>query len=318
MGFVLVLSGATFARVASTSGATGASWTTPSTKDSYVPAVRSGRWLLELRQRGLQVTALAIAALDRRTIYVGIRSDGVFKSTDGGRSWRRAGLRHQPVQSLVVDPETSDTVYAGEGDLFKSIDGGKSWHKIRSPNPKVGIDGIAVDPKRSNTIFVATTYGCTACDVSGLFKTTDGGRSWRDSAAYLEGGAGAVVIDPANSQHLYAEINVGLEASTNGGKTWRLISRQPHGGVYALALDPRVPHTLYVGTDNGVVKTTDGGRSWQRASGGLPKRPTVSALAVEPDQPHTILAAVSSGTKSGVYRSLDGGHTWKQLYWQLR
>jgi len=278
---------------------------------------------------GSNVTALAIATLDPHTIYVGTASGGLFKSTDSGMSWRRAdaGLPRRPVGALDVDPENSNTVYAGvaraavlksQPDLFKSVDGGKSWGQIRSPNLYVGIVSVAVDPKRPATIYAGTDAGCSACDLTGLFKTRDGGRSWKPSSAYLEGSASLVVIDPSNAQHLYAKLDGGLEASENGGKAWRLTFRQPHGVVYALALDPRSPQALYIGTDDGVVKTEDAGHSWQRANNGLPKGPTASALAIEPDRRHAILAAVSSTTRNGVFRSTDGGHTWKQLPWHVR
>jgi photosystem II stability/assembly factor-like uncharacterized protein len=201
--------------------------------------------------------------------------------------------------------------------LYKSVNGGKSWRQIGSPNPFVGIEGIAVDPKRGQTIYAGSDDGCTGCDLTGLFKSLDGGRSWQVSQAYLEGSGSLVLIHPANTQHLFADGDPGFETSTNGGKTWHRTPRQPHGGVFALALDPLNPQILFVGTDTGLVKSTDAGRSWQRADSGLPKKSLVSALAVEPDQLHTILAVVSSGTRNGVFKSADGGRTWQQLDWQL-
>jgi len=216
------------------------------------------RW--EAANRGLgrlSVRQLAINPTHPATMYAATGDpygDGVFKTTDGGRTWVRSGLAHYFVDAVAVDPRTPDTVYAAYWDpmfandpeevFARSTDGGRSW---RYPKPGVStayISSFAIDRRGTASIYAATRRG--------ILRSTNGGRNWR-----LAGppGVSAIEIDPLKANTVYAASQSrGLFRSVNGGRTW---SRYGHGlkarMIYSLAISSR-SHLLYVGTDAGVYR----------------------------------------------------------------
>jgi len=291
------------------------------------------------------VGALAIAASDPNVIYVGtgeasIRSDitygaGVFKSTDGGAHWRSLGLadtRH--IGKILVDPRNPDVVlvaalghtYGPNPDrgVFRSTDGGRSWTKVLYQNPDIGAIDLAADPGDPAVVYAAMyqarrtpweQYPPDEGPGSGLYKSTDGGATWKpitghglpagplgriglavgrggrvyaligarmEAGLYRSDDAGEtwqlagsdprltsrswyfcrVTVDPQNPDVVYAP-NVALLQSTDGGKTFTVLKGQPGGDDYhELWVDPRNPAHAIVGSDQGAVITVDGGRTW--------------------------------------------------------
>jgi photosystem II stability/assembly factor-like uncharacterized protein len=189
------------------------------------------------------------------SVYAGTW-DGLFKSGDGGRHWRR--LRPGPiiVRAFAFDPRKPATVYAADGGLLKSVDAGKNWRRLRPP---IGVDCIAVDPKSPSTIYVGG--GNVA---PGLARSRDGGRTWQLLTRRRPRPAVVVLaIDPSNPAIVYAGDKAGrVLKTTDDGRTWHpgddLGSR-----INALAIDPRMPSTIYAGNAEGVFRSTDAGASWR-------------------------------------------------------
>ena len=297
------------------------------------------------------VGALAIAASDPNVIYVGtgeasVRSDitygaGVFKSTDGGAHWRSLGLADtRYIGKILIDPRNPDVVlvaalghaYGPNPDrgVFRSTDGGRSWTKVLYQNPDIGAIDLAADPGDPAVVYAAMyqarrtpweQYPPDEGSGSGLYKSTDGGATWKPITGHglpagplgriglavgrggrggrggrvyaligarTEGGlyrsddagetwqlAGSdprltsrnwyfcrVTVDPQNSDVVYVP-NVALLQSTDGGKTFTVLKGQPGGDDYhELWVDPRNPAHMIVGSDQGAVIALDGGRTW--------------------------------------------------------
>lgn len=182
----------------------------------------------------------------------------------------------------------------------------------------------AVDPQNPQTVYANTIDYADFAVVSGratesgVFKSTDGGITWRVAGRGLPyaGDAGlasprdtsALTLDPLDPDTLYAYgEGPGLFKSTNGGATWRSGSL-PGSSVDALALHPERPATLYAGTDEGIYKSTNAGASWRPVNAGL-SHTNVDALAIDPQHPQTVYA----GTDSGLFRSTDGGRSWRSF-----
>jgi photosystem II stability/assembly factor-like uncharacterized protein len=215
-----------------------------------------------------------------KTLYAGDGiNGGVFKSTDGGATWRTAGLKGQGVNALAIVSD-GRVVYAGTGrPVFKSTDAGASWVKVG----RVGtsIDDLTLDPRNPHTIYAINTILHPA-----VFKSLDGGTSWRRlvGTEFVQ----TLVPDPRNPRLLYAGTVSGLMMSSNGGASWRTDGLND---VEALALDPQNPRTVYAGTMDGLYTSTDSGKTWRRLD--LAQQ-YVHALAIDPSG-HLLYAGTDDG-----------------------
>jgi photosystem II stability/assembly factor-like uncharacterized protein len=268
--------------------------------------------------RSTPFVSLAIAATDPQTVYAG-SGLGVFKTTDGGASWRAVNeglfgkenayermrrLEEGYVQTLVVDARDPETVYAGTGrrgpGLFKTTNGGASWQRVRAE----GV--VAVDPNDRETIYAGGDE--TAEGSAHIYKSTDAGNTWRSVGPQLQNApADQLVIDPQDSQTLYASSAYGVRKSVDGGRTWRAVNL-PGEWVEAFAIDPQRSTTLYLGMDAGIFKSRDGGRSWRVLHAGRAARSSVGVLAIAPSSSATLYAG-SRG--AGVLKSSDSGRSWQ-------
>ena len=227
-------------------------------KMSMPPGVEGRDWAV----------SLALHPRNPQVIYAGT-DDRVYKSADAGASWRKV-LTARRVYAIALDPKQPATVYAGSGGgVFKSTDAGRSW-KARSvglfPNETPNghnlaegfIHAIVVNSRHPQTLYLGSQRG--------VFKSTDGARTWRRlRSAGLGGLVSSLVIDPERPQTLYAENKVpGLFKTTNGGGRWLRVGPRGSGNVSALTLDPTDPDTIYAGMFAGAkaFKSTDGGRTW--------------------------------------------------------
>jgi hypothetical protein len=197
------------------------------------------------------------------TLYAGTES-GVFKSTNGGESWRAAnsGLDNNPlslipIKALAVDPVTPSTLYAGTNSYTYP----GTWRYIRGA----------------------------------IFKSTNRGETW--SRVY-DGNTDftSLAIDPITPATLYAGTSdQGVLKSTNGGKTWSVVNTGlTHNDAGVLAIDPIIPATLYVGTTHGVFKSIDSGGHWSAFNPGLATT-EVRVLVIDPVTPSTLYAGTSGG-----------------------
>lgn len=250
-----------------------------------------------------RVTAIAIQPDNPLQIYIGAASGGVWRSVDGGVKWKPI-FDEQAIQSvgaLALDPHNPDIIWVGTGEgnprnsmssgngIFKSIDGGKSWQKMGLENTFI-IHRIIPDPTNSNIVFVAamgTAWGTNK--ERGVYKTTDGGKSWK-KVLYVNDktGAAELVMDPKNPNKLIA----GMWEYRRW--PWFFKSGGPGSGMYI---------------------TYDGGKNWIKRTDkdGLPKGELGRmGLAIAPSDPKTIYALIEA-KKNALYKSTDGGFKWKKI-----
>ncbi len=250
------------------------------------------------------------------------------------------------VNTIAVHPKDEKIIYAGysAGGLYKTIDGGQNWLPLMEDQRFLAIGVIAIDPKNPEIVYVGTgDPNVTAYPFlgDGLYKTTDGGRTWQNLGLSETRIITSIVINPQNPQI----INVGTLGlpfernnqrgayrSSDGGKTWRqtlFVSNQ--AGIIDIELDPSNPNVLYaaswdrirtnketvvVGPNAHVYKSTDGGINWLLLGGGLPTGPMSRiGLAIDPQQPQTVYALYSGADKriDNIYRSRDGGQNWRAV-----
>ena len=243
-------------------------------------------------------------------LYVGAASGGVWKSTDGGTTYTPV-FDKQPVQSIgdiAIDPSNHETVWVGTGEswtrnsvsigdgIYKSTDGGETWTNMGLKGSE-RISKIIIDPKDSNTVY-ACAPGKLWSDSAdrGLYKTTDGGKSWTLvlKGRNLSTGCSSLAMDPKNPDVLFA----GMWDFRRKGWTFR------SGGE-----SPTAPSA------SGMFRSSDGGKSWteitDQANKGFPVKPYGRiAVAVAPSNPSIIYSLVES-PHSALYRSDDGGKTWQ-------
>ena len=258
---------------------------------------------------GGSIWALAVAP--NNDVFAATLDAGVFKSANGGRSWRHLTIAPSAtrVDALAVAPGEPQTVYAGSGGgVFKSTDGGATWQAANGRLFDGATDSrehrmlegfvysLVVDPRDAETVYAGTWS-------AGLLKTTNGGASWQ---RLDPGPIGSMVLDPSDPETIYlgSGAESGVSMSTDGGRTWQSTGLRGTD-VGALAVDPEHPEILYAGTAKGLLKTSDGGATWR--AGGL--KGYVTGVKIDPERPTTLYAA----TSSGVHRSRDGGRTWRAL-----
>jgi photosystem II stability/assembly factor-like uncharacterized protein len=269
-------------------------------------------------------SSVAVDPRDGRTVYV-VGGSGVFKTTDGGETWRHAdsgleSLESRYVIDLAIDQHDPATLYAATaGGVFKSTDAATSW---RRTGLERGAVTVLIDPRDSNTLYAAA-------DVSGVFKSSDGGQTWRrlfqdDLERFY-----ALAINPKNASTVYAGAGSGVFRSDDG-EHFGLPVRQHglfldesgdeskhrlyEGFVTTLAINPMAPSTLYLGCDYGVFKTTNAALSWRRMSHGLvgttSRYRPVASLALDARHPRTLYAGLYPG---GVFKTTNGGRHWRLL-----
>jgi photosystem II stability/assembly factor-like uncharacterized protein len=238
----------------------------------------------------------------------------IYKTTNGGRSWRALGVIGQPV---AVSPSGPPTVYAaaagrgGTSRLLRTVDGGRSWQPADSGLPPTYLWALAFDPTTPEAVYAAMGQ-------RGVFESSDGGAKWRRVRVALAYRAvTAIAVDPARPQTIYAGTDAGVIKSLDRGLSWRLVNATMGGHgrdrnymqVTALLVDPRDSRTVHASTDcAGVFKSSDGGHGWAPANAGLhPQCGWSYALALNPRAPRIVYAA---DRVRGVLESLDGGARW--------
>ena len=260
--------------------------------------------------------------------------DGVYKTLDGGKSWKNVGLKaSEHVGKIVVDPKAPDTVYVaaqgplwsagGDRGLYKTTDGGKSWKAVLTVSENTGVSDLWMDP-RDPSVLYATSYqrrrhvwGMVHGGPEGaIWKTTDAGATWRKlekGIPKVDLGRIGLAVSPSDPDVLTALVEAsdpkdrGTYRSTDRGESWsRVGDYSAQGPQYyqELVPDPKNSHRLYsLDTYNQV--TEDGGKSWKRL-GEKAKHVDNHALWIDPaDTDHLI-----NGNDGGVYESFDRGATW--------
>ena len=260
-----------------------------------------------------RIATLAATHVDGRlTIYVGAASGGVWKSTNGGTTYKPV-FDKQPVQSIgavTIDPTNSKVIWVGTGEswmrnsvslgdgVYKSIDGGENWTNMGLKTSE-HIVKILVDPTASNTVYVCVPGKLFSdSDDRGVYKTIDGGKTWTKilAGANASTGCSMMSMDPQSPKTLYA----GMWDFRRKGWTFR------SGGD-----GPDAP------SGSGLFKTTDGGATWgpldDKSAKGLPPKPWGRvAVTVAPSKPNVVYAFIEAvPPRNALYRSDDGGVTWE-------
>ncbi|MDE3153371.1 MAG: hypothetical protein KGL93_14090 [Gemmatimonadota bacterium] len=250
--------------------------------------------------RGGRVTTVTGVPSEPRTFYMGSTGGGVWKTTDAGASWQNVSDGYFAVASMgaiEVSRSNPNVVYAGTGSskirsnvsigrgVYKSTDAGHTWTFIGLE--KVGqISAIRVDPTNPDVVFVAALGNPFVPNVDrGVFKSVDGGRTWR-KVLYVSDSTGAADLElqPGNPDVVFATMWHGQR------KPWTIVSGAYEGGIY---------------------KSTDGGENWTKLGGGLPNQLFGRAnVAISNAMPNRVYALIEAKPGGGLYRSEDAGATW--------
>lgn len=258
-------------------------------------------------------------------LYVGTIGEGLFRSLDGGISFRRAceGMFVEcHVRALAVHPQHSATLYLGsELGLFVSRDGAESWTKLPAPLDGLQVWSLWIGPQQPEILIVGT------CP-SRLFRTDDGGLTWSEATAKLERECPrllwtrvtCIVGAPDDPNLLWAGVEIdGVHQSRDGGCTWQAIgsglsSRDIHALVVLPAQSGK-PHRLLAATNNDLNLSDDGGATWRPLQIGQAMPWSYCRTLIQPcGRPEAILLGngdAPPGTAGVIGRSLDGGQTWR-------
>jgi photosystem II stability/assembly factor-like uncharacterized protein len=295
---------------------------------------------------------LAVAPSDPNIIYVGSgeglqrpdlsTGDGIYKSTDGGKTWRNVGLRDaQQIGSVIIDPKDPNRVFVAslghpygpneERGVYRSTDGGATWRRVLYKDENTGAIQVAFDPTNSQIVYADLwagrqgpwENGAWQGPESGLFKSTDGGDTWKkltNGLPTFEQGLGRIGFDisRSNQKVLYATVDAnpqqgGVYRSDDAGESWRKISGDTRlwgrGSDFAeIKIHPKNPETVFV-ANIGSYKSTDGGKAWTGFKG-APGGDDYHRLWINPDNPDIMIF----GADQGATITVNGGETWSSWY----
>ncbi|MBP6823675.1 MAG: glycosyl hydrolase, partial [Acidobacteria bacterium] len=289
------------------------------------------------------VGAIAVSESDPNTVYVGMgeacirgnfsHGDGVYKSTDAGKTWKRVGLEDSRIVSRIrIHPKNPDLVFVAalghaagtneERGVFRSKDGGKTWERKLFKSNKAGAVDLSMDPSNPNVLFAAiweakrTPYSLESGGPdSGLWKSTDGGDTWTDisrNPGLPKGTLGriGVTVSPADSDRIYAIVEAndgGVFRSNDAGATWSKVNegrnlRQRAWYYTHIFADPKNADTMYV-LNTGLYKSIDGGRTYTALN---PPHGDNHDLWIAPDDPNRMI----NSNDGGANVSFNGGVSW--------
>ncbi len=271
---------------------------------------------MTIRLPKLIVLAAFLFALSPIGATLAFATDSTSEAlADPGRysqDWRNNGPPGGDVRSLVVDPNNPDRFYFGtlDGQLYTSADGGKSWEFLYNFNrPKLFVDHIIVDPRDSMTLYVAAHRHK---EPGGFFKSTDGGRKWRESPELKNEALHSLTQSESNPNVLIAGTFNGIFRSDNSGESWTQLPTYDTQGlvhVESLAIDPRTPNIIYAGTFYLPYKTIDGGQTWKSIKNGIIDDSDIFAIDIDPRDPNHVIASACSG----IYETKNGGGNWAKV-----
>ena len=289
------------------------------------------------------VGAVAVSATNPDIIYIGtgetefrgniMQGDGVYKSIDGGKTWKNIGLKNtQSISRVRVHPTNPDIVYVSalghafgpneDRGVFKTIDGGKTWNKVLYVNEKAGAEDLVIDPQNPEIIYTSiwevyrTPYKMWAdVGTSALYKSNDGGANWKiisknPGMPKVVGKIG-VAVSPVESNRVWAIVESpegGLYRSEDGGENWKLVNnerklRQRAFYYSRIVADPKDKNTVY-GLNVNFYKSTDGGVSFKTEIK-VPHGDNHD-LWIDPTEP----MRMATSNDGGGSVSINGGLTW--------
>jgi photosystem II stability/assembly factor-like uncharacterized protein len=330
----------------------------------YMAAVNGGVWkttdfgntwnpIFDDQPTG-SVGALAVSPSDPNVLYVGsgeglqrpdlATGDGIYKSTDAGKTWTHLGLRDaQQIAAIIVDPKDSNRLFVAavghpygpnaERGVFRSTDGGQTFGKVLYKDENTGAADLAFDPANPQTVYAVLWAARVApwevrsgasfiTAGSGIFKSADGGTNWRPLTKGLptaEDGLGriGIAVAPSEPRRIYASVeaskNGGVYVSNDGGESWKLVNpdhriggRGP--GAMGIAVAPDNPDVIYV-ANTASWKSSDGGKTFVGFKG-APGGDDYQRIWINPENSQIIAMSSDQGTVI----SVNGGESWSTWY----
>jgi photosystem II stability/assembly factor-like uncharacterized protein len=276
-------------------------------------------------------------ALHRPDLSVG---DGIYKSIDAGKTWTHLGLRDgQQIAQVAVDPKNPDRIFVAvaghpygpneERGIYRSLDGGKTFEKVLYRDENVGGSDVLVDPSNPQVVYAALwesregpwENGVFNGGNGGIFKSTDGGKTWRQLSKGLPGNIvqANIAIAPSAPKTLFAAVRTKtiakLYRSDDGGETWCGTTDDPRpglgiggGDLPVVRFDPKNPQIVYSAS---IVcwKSTDGGKTWEGWRG-APGGDDYQNIWINPNNPDIILL----GSDQGAIVTVNGGKSWSSWF----
>jgi photosystem II stability/assembly factor-like uncharacterized protein len=306
------------------------------------------------RASAASIGALAIAPSDPRVIYAGTgqiqarydiaSGDGVFRSDDGGKSWRHLGLSAtRAIGRILVDPRDPDVVLVAalghifgpnrERGVFRTADGGKTWSQVLFVNEETGGADLAADPENPSIVYASlwqarnypwlSYFQPVVGPASGIFKSSDGGRTWSriQGGGFAAGELGRIGLAAARGGRVFALVDAppshdaagaaGLYRSDDAGASWERVNATPglaSSYMNRVTVDPRDHDTVYV-TGQSIRRSENGGKTFKFFKG-APGGDDYHFLWINPKRPEIMVTAADQGTVVTV----NGGVTWSDWY----
>jgi len=261
--------------------------------------------------------------------------NGVYKSTDGGKSWKNMGLKESfHIGNIIINPQDSNIVFVaaegsvwgpgGDRGLYKTVDGGKTWKRVLKISENTGVNNIVMDPKNPDILYATSEQRRRHVNthISGgpeskVYKSEDGGETWKKIMKGLPsvdiGGMG-IAVSPVDNNVVYlimeaAETKSGFYRSVDKGESWKKMSDYHSSGQYynEIVCDPKDVDKVY-SPQTYTRYTEDGGKTWKKL-GLKNKHVDDHAIWIDPNNTKHILI----GGDGGVYVTYDGGQTYRHI-----
>lgn len=290
-------------------------------------------WLVLLLAMPLSGPAAEVDDIDAKAL-AGLKWRGIGPAFMSGR-----------IADIAIDPADPSVWYVavGSGGVWKTVNAGTTWTSLFDGQGSYSIGTVVIDPHNRHRIWVGTgenVGGRHAGYGDGIYRSDDGGSSWRNMGLKASERISRIVVHPDDPDTIWVAAQGplwskggerGLYKSSDGGENWAaVLSAGPWTGVTDIVIDPRDPDRLYAATwqrqrsvaaymgggpESGLHRSVDGGRTWERLERGLPEGPMGKiGLAISPQQPDVLYAAIELNRRTGaVYRSSDRGSSWKKM-----
>ncbi len=271
------------------------------------------------------------------------KQDSIKNVSMAGLKFRSIGpaITGGRIVDIAVNPKDNSEFFvaSGHGSLWKTTNGGTSFRPAFEGQNSFAIGAVKIDPSNPNIVWVGTGENNNQSNViygDGVYKSEDGGSSWKNVGLEKSEHIGGIVIDPQNSNVVYVAASMrneggdrGIFKTSDGGKTWRNVLKiSPFTGCFEVHMDPQSSATVYAvahqrmrkgytnvsgGDESAIYRSSDSGANWQKIMKGLPTESVGRiGMTISPVNPNLLYAVVQAKEGSGVYKSLNRGATWSK------